>query len=44
MSDWGRRMYVSPGIVVDGRLVTNDLVDINLGIHASVGVAAYGSP
>src|ERR1700741_11068 len=33
MTDWGRRMYVTPGVVVDGQLVTNDLVAINLGIR-----------
>ena len=27
MTDWGRKMFVSPGVVVDGKLVTNDLVD-----------------
>ena len=31
MSDWGNEMFVTPGIVVDGELVTTDLVDINLG-------------
>ena len=30
MADWGRAMYVTPGVVVDGKLVTTDLVDINL--------------
>ena len=29
MSNWGRGMYVTPGVVVDGELVTTDLVDIN---------------
>ena len=33
MTKWGRRMFVSPGVVVDGKLVTTDLVDINLGIR-----------
>src|SRR5215470_10329133 len=33
MSRWGRAMFVSPGIVIDGRLVTEDLVDINLGMR-----------
>ncbi len=32
MTDWGRKMFVTPGVVVDGKLVTTDLVDINLGI------------
>src|SRR5690606_22561242 len=31
MNEWGKAMYVTPGIVVDGELVTNNLVDINLG-------------
>ncbi len=27
MTNWGRKMFVTPGVVVDGKLVTNDLVD-----------------
>ncbi len=38
MTEWGRAMYVTPGVVVDGKLVTNDLVDINLGIRILLGV------
>jgi hydrogenase large subunit len=41
MADWGRKMFVTPGIVVDGRLVTNDLVDINLGIRILLGSSYY---
>ncbi|MBP2706531.1 nickel-dependent hydrogenase large subunit [Microbispora sp. RL4-1S] len=41
MGDWGRRMFVTPGIVVDGSLVTNDLVDINLGIRILLGSSYY---
>jgi hydrogenase large subunit len=41
MTDWGRRMYVSPGIVVDGALVTDDLVRINLGIRVLLGRSFY---
>ncbi|MER5971981.1 nickel-dependent hydrogenase large subunit [Streptomyces sp. NPDC002055] len=41
MSEWGRRMFVTPGIVVDGELVTNDLVDINLGIRILLGSSYY---
>ena len=37
----GRAMYVTPGIVVDGKLVTNDLVDINLGIRILLGHSFY---
>ncbi|HVJ05360.1 MAG TPA: nickel-dependent hydrogenase large subunit [Candidatus Saccharimonadales bacterium] len=41
MSNWGRHMFVTPGIVVDGKLVTNDLVDINLGIRILLGSSFY---
>jgi hydrogenase large subunit len=41
MSDWGRAMYVTPGVIVDGELVTNDLVDINLGIRILLGSSYY---
>src|SRR4030081_2195868 len=37
MTQWGRAMYVTPGVIVDGKLVTNDLVDINLGIRILLG-------
>jgi hydrogenase large subunit len=41
MAAWGRKMFVTPGVVVDGRLVTNDLVDINLGIRILLGSSYY---
>src|SRR5665213_1486678 len=41
MSDWGRAMYVTPGVIVDGKLVTNDLVDINLNIRILLGSSYY---
>ena len=41
MSDYGRKMFITPGIVVDGNLVTNDLVDINLGIRILLGSSYY---
>ncbi|MDT0466229.1 nickel-dependent hydrogenase large subunit [Streptomyces gibsoniae] len=41
MSEWGRAMYVTPGVIVDGKLVTNDLVDINLGIRILLGSSYY---
>ena len=41
MSDWGRKMYVTPGVVVDGKLLTTDLVDINLGIRILLGSSFY---
>jgi hydrogenase large subunit len=41
MSDWGRAMYVTPGIIVDGQLLTTDLVEINLGIRILLGSSFY---
>ena len=41
MTDWGRGMYVTPGVVVDGQLVTTDLVDINLNIRILLGSSYY---
>ena len=38
MANWGDAMYVTPGVVVDGKLVTHDLVDINLGIRILLGI------
>ena len=43
MTQWGRAMGVTPGVVVDGKLVTNDLVDINLGIRILLGSSFYDS-
>jgi hydrogenase large subunit len=41
MTRWGRAMKVTPGVVVDGKLVTTDLVDINLGIRILLGSSYY---
>ena len=41
MTNWGRKMYVTPGVVVDGKLVTTDLVEINLGIRILLGSSYY---
>ncbi len=41
MSNWGRKMFVTPGVVVDGELVTTDLVDINLNIRILLGSSYY---
>ena len=43
MTNWGRKMFVSPGVIVDGQLVTNDLVKINLGIRILLGSSYYQS-
>jgi hydrogenase large subunit len=41
ITDWGRAMFVTPGVVVDGKLVTTDLVTINLGIRILLGSSYY---
>jgi hydrogenase large subunit len=41
MGDWGRKMFVTPGVVVDGKLVTNDLIDINLNMRILLGSSFY---
>src|SRR6201981_1317857 len=41
MTDWGRKMFVSPGVIRDGELLTNDLVEINLGIRILPGSPYY---
>ncbi|MDQ6931214.1 MAG: nickel-dependent hydrogenase large subunit [Candidatus Eremiobacteraeota bacterium] len=41
MTQWGRRMFVTPGVIVDGKLVTNDLVQINLGMRILLGSSFY---
>ncbi len=41
MTKWGRQMWVTPGVVVDGKLVTNDLVDINLNLRILLGHSYY---
>jgi len=41
MDRWGKAMFVTPGVIVDGKLVTNNLVDINLGIRILLGSSYY---
>jgi hydrogenase large subunit len=41
MNEWGKAMFVTPGIIVDGKLVTNNLIDINLGIRILLGSSYY---
>jgi len=41
MDKWGEAMYVTPGVVVDGELVTTKLVDINLGLRILLGSSYY---
>ena len=41
MAEWGRAMFVTPGIVLDGELITTSLVDINLGLRILLGSSYY---
>ena len=41
MDEWGKAMYVTPGVIVDGKAVTHNLVDINLGIRILLGYSYY---
>ena len=41
MSRWGRETVVTPGVVVDGDLVTTDLVEIHLGMRILLGSSYY---
>ena len=41
MSEWGRAMFVTPGVIVDGELITTDLVEINLGLRILLGSSFY---
>ncbi|HKB80604.1 MAG TPA: nickel-dependent hydrogenase large subunit [Thermoanaerobaculia bacterium] len=41
MAEWGRKMYVTPGVIVDGELVTNSLVDINVNMRILLGSSYY---
>ena len=41
MADWGQEMFATPGIVLDGNLVTTDLVRINLGLRILLGSSFY---
>jgi hydrogenase large subunit len=41
MNDAGNDSFVTPGIVVDGELVTTNLVDINLGLRILLGHSFY---
>ena len=41
MPQWGQKMFVTPGIIVDGKLVTTDLIKINLGMRILLGSSFY---
>ncbi len=41
MTQWGRAMTVTPGIVIDGELISTDLVEMNLGLRVLLGSSYY---
>ncbi|MBA2504679.1 MAG: nickel-dependent hydrogenase large subunit, partial [Thermoleophilaceae bacterium] len=41
MSDWGEKRMVTPGIAINGELVTTDLVEINLMIRILLGSSYF---
>jgi len=41
MNHWGNSMFVTPGVIVDGKQLTTNLVDINLGIRILLGSSYY---
>ncbi|HEX5435752.1 MAG TPA: nickel-dependent hydrogenase large subunit [Gemmatimonadaceae bacterium] len=41
MNEWGKAMYVTPAVIVDGQLVTNNLIDINVGMRILLGSSFY---
>ena len=43
MTDWGRKRLVSPGVILDGELVTTDLVEFNVGVREFIGSGWYSS-
>ena len=41
MTEWGRRRFVTPGLVFKGELITTDLVEINLAIRILLGSSYF---
>jgi len=41
MSEWGNKRFVTPGIAINGELVTTDLVEINLMIRILLGSSYF---
>jgi len=41
MSKWAEKRWVTPGIVINGKLITNDLVEINVGVQETVTHSYY---
>ena len=41
MTEWGRKRYITPGVVIGGELVSTDLVEINLMIRILLGSSYF---
>jgi hydrogenase large subunit len=41
MTDWALKRKVSPGVIIDGELVTQDLTEINVGVQEMVESSYY---
>jgi len=41
MSEWGEKRKVTPGVIINGKVVTNDLVEINVGVREFVDHSFY---
>jgi len=41
MNDWGEKRAVTPGVFADGKIITNNLIDINLGVREFVDHSHY---
>ena len=41
MTNWGRKRYVTPGVAINGELVSTDLVEINLMIRILLGSSYF---
>jgi hydrogenase large subunit len=41
MSSWGEKRAITPGIIIDGKLITTDLIEINVGINEFVTHSYY---
>jgi hydrogenase large subunit len=44
MTEWGERRWSTPGIIIDGELITTRLHDINMGIEEFVEHSFYEDP
>ncbi|EMR73710.1 Ni,Fe-hydrogenase I large subunit [Thaumarchaeota archaeon SCGC AB-539-E09] len=41
MADWSKKRRVSPGVIIDGELVTQDMIEVNVGVQEMVERSYY---